>query len=230
MAVPLAEAGELNDPQVAALLPGVQLQVTPPFAESLATVAVMDSVPLATREVGAGVGTVLSVTVMGGGAVALMVIAGVLALIAVLVSEVAVMTTVRAGTVAGAVYVTAVPLAEAGELNVPQEPAGAQLQVTPWFAESLATVAVTGIVPFAYRDVGVVLSLTVMKSGGGGVEKPPPHAASVAIMLRLKRKRIDLRKVIVHLPRFEAGMFFGFGHAAREGSAPAEERHVHFAP
>jgi len=102
-AVPLAEAGELNDPQVAALLPGVQLQVTPRFAESWATVAVMDSVPLATKEVGAGVGTVLSVTVMGRGGVALIVIAGVLALIAVLVTELAVMTTVRVGAVAGAV-------------------------------------------------------------------------------------------------------------------------------
>ena len=100
-AVPLAEAGELNDPQVTALLPGVQLQVTPPFAESLATVAAIDSVPLATKEVGTGVGTVLSATVIGG--VALILIAGVLAPIAVLVIEVAVMTTVRLGTVAGAV-------------------------------------------------------------------------------------------------------------------------------
>ena len=102
-AVPLAEAGELNDPQVVALLPGVQLQVTPRFAESLATVAVMETVPLTTKEVGAGVGTVLSATVMGGGGVALIVIAGVLAPVAVLVTEVAVMTTARVGTVAGAV-------------------------------------------------------------------------------------------------------------------------------
>jgi hypothetical protein len=38
--------------------------------------------------------------------------------------------------------VTATPLAVVAELNVPQVPAGAQLQVTPPFAESLATVAV----------------------------------------------------------------------------------------
>jgi hypothetical protein len=82
-AVPLAEAGELNDPQVAALLPGVQLQVTPPFAEPLNTVAVMAWVALTCRDVG----TVLSVTVIGGGA-AVMVMAGVLALIMVLVTEV----------------------------------------------------------------------------------------------------------------------------------------------
>jgi hypothetical protein len=44
----------------------------------------------------------LSVTVIGGGA-AVIVIAGVLALILVLVTEVAVMTTLPAGTVAGAV-------------------------------------------------------------------------------------------------------------------------------
>ena len=60
--VPLAEAGELNDPQVAALLPGVQLQVTPRFAESLATVALTCVVPLTYRDVG----TVLKVTLMGG--------------------------------------------------------------------------------------------------------------------------------------------------------------------
>jgi hypothetical protein len=47
-AVPLATAvvPELNEPQVAALLPGLQLQMTPPFAESLATVAVTESVSL----------------------------------------------------------------------------------------------------------------------------------------------------------------------------------------
>jgi len=94
--------------------------------------------------------------------------------------------------------VTAVPLAEVGELNVPQEPAGAQFQVTPRFAESLATVAVTGVVWLTYRDVGVVLSVTVM-GGGGGMELLLPHAASPAIMLRLIRRRIDLRNVIGRL-------------------------------
>jgi hypothetical protein len=46
--VPLATgfAPELNEPQVVALLPGLQLQMTPPFAESLATVAVTESVSL----------------------------------------------------------------------------------------------------------------------------------------------------------------------------------------
>ena len=43
----------LNEPQVAAELPGVQLQVTPPFAESLVTVAVIEKVPPKAREVGA---------------------------------------------------------------------------------------------------------------------------------------------------------------------------------
>jgi len=59
--VPLAVVLELNEPQVAALLPGVQLQVTPPFAESLATVAVMLWVALTCSDVG----TALSVVVMG---------------------------------------------------------------------------------------------------------------------------------------------------------------------
>ena len=87
-AVPLAEAEELNDPQVAALLPGVQLQVTPSFAESLATVALMDSVSLTYSDVG----VVLSVTLMGGGA-GVMAMVGRLANAAVLVAEVAVIVT-----------------------------------------------------------------------------------------------------------------------------------------
>jgi hypothetical protein len=93
-ATPLAVVAELNEPQVPA---GAQLQVTPPFAESLATVAVMGVVPLTNSEVG----VVLSVTVIAGAGV--IVIAGVLALMLVLLTEVAVITTVLAGTVAGAV-------------------------------------------------------------------------------------------------------------------------------
>jgi hypothetical protein len=93
-AVPLAEVAELNAPQVPA---GAQLQVTPPFAESLATVAVTEAVSLTNMEVGVA----LRVTVITGTGV--IVIAAVLALTVDLVTEVAVMTTVLAGTVAGAV-------------------------------------------------------------------------------------------------------------------------------
>jgi hypothetical protein len=51
--VPLALLLALNEPQVAAELPGVQLQVTPPFPESLVTVAVIESFPPVDREAGA---------------------------------------------------------------------------------------------------------------------------------------------------------------------------------
>ena len=77
---------------------------------------------------------------------------------------------------------TAVPLAEIGELNVPQEPAGAQLQVTPPFAESLATVAVMEVVSLTYSDVGVVLSVTVM-GGGAGVMAMAGRLANTAVLL-----------------------------------------------
>jgi hypothetical protein len=93
-AVPLAVVAELNVPQVPA---GAQLQVTPPFAASLVTVAVTDIVSLTNVEVGVA----LRVTMITGTGV--IVIAAVLALIVLLVTEVAVMTTVPAGTVAGAV-------------------------------------------------------------------------------------------------------------------------------
>jgi len=93
-ATPLAVVPELNEPQVAA---GVQLQVTPPFAASLVTVAVTGVVSLTNMEVGVA----LNVIVITGTGV--IVIAAVLALIALFVTEVAVMTTVLAGTVAGAV-------------------------------------------------------------------------------------------------------------------------------
>ena len=51
--MPLALLLALNEPQVAAELPGVQLQVTPPFPESLVTVAVIESFPPVDREAGA---------------------------------------------------------------------------------------------------------------------------------------------------------------------------------
>ena len=63
MAAPLADVAELNDPHVAALFPGVQLQLTPELVESLATVAVIESVSLTYKDRGVE----LSDTVMGGG-------------------------------------------------------------------------------------------------------------------------------------------------------------------
>jgi hypothetical protein len=58
--VPLALEDTLNEPQVAAVLPGVQLQVTPPV--SLFTFASSNNPPLTIKEPGSGFG-VLSETV-----------------------------------------------------------------------------------------------------------------------------------------------------------------------
>jgi hypothetical protein len=97
-AAPLAVELELNEPQVLAELPGVQLQFTPPFAGSPVTVAAMFGVALGARVAGGGV---VSVTLIPEAGV--MVIAGVLWPFVGSVTEVAVITTVLAGTVRGAV-------------------------------------------------------------------------------------------------------------------------------
>jgi hypothetical protein len=85
----------LKVPQVPA---GAQDQVTPPFAESWATVAVIGSVLFTTKLAGVE----LSVTVIGADA-AEMVMAAVLAIMLVSSVTVAVMITLAGGTVAGAV-------------------------------------------------------------------------------------------------------------------------------
>jgi hypothetical protein len=90
LAVPVG----LNEPQV---LAGVQVQFTPRPTGSPVTVAAMIALAPSNSDNGGAVVSATEITV------ALIVIAGVLALIAVLVTEVAVMTTVRVGTVAGAV-------------------------------------------------------------------------------------------------------------------------------
>jgi hypothetical protein len=76
----------------------VQLQFTPPFAGSPVTVAAMVGVPLGNRVDGGGV---VSVTLSPEAGV--IVIAGVPWLFVGSVTEVAVITTVLAGTVRGAV-------------------------------------------------------------------------------------------------------------------------------
>src|SRR5579872_475137 len=59
-------------------------------------------------------------------------------------AEVAVTVTVLPdGTLEGAVYVLAAPLAALAGLNDPHAPVGVQLQVTPPFVESFVTVAPT---------------------------------------------------------------------------------------
>lgn len=91
LAVPVG----LNEPQVTA---GVQVQFTPRPAGSPVTVAAMVVFPPSNKDVGGAVVSATEITV------ALMVIAGVLALTAGLVTEVAMMTTTEpVGTEAGAV-------------------------------------------------------------------------------------------------------------------------------
>jgi hypothetical protein len=84
--------------------------------------------------------------------------------------------------------VTAVPLAEVAELNAPQVPAGVQLQVTPALAESLATVAVTGVVSFTKVEVGAAPMVTAT-----GVDLPvevPVHPSETAIKPTVKSREI----------------------------------------
>ena|ERR1700678_3906914 len=135
-----------------------------------------------------------------------MAIGEVLALFVVSVTDVAVMITALDGTVVGAMYEMAAPLAELGMLNVPQVFAGAQDQMTPAFAESFTTVAVIGVVPPTKRDVGVALKETEMAGGlaGGvgatgvdGVELlEPPQARKTAIVPNVTMSRQDLGNVI----------------------------------
>jgi hypothetical protein len=93
----LAVVVGLKDPQLEA---GVQLQVTPLFAESFVTVAAMAAVFEGAIAVG---GAVLNATLIVVVVAAFTVMALVLAVILVLSTSVAVITTVLEGTVAGAV-------------------------------------------------------------------------------------------------------------------------------
>jgi hypothetical protein len=130
----------------------------------------------------------------------------VLALFVVSVTDVAVMITAPDGTVVGAIYEMAAPLAELGMLNVPQVFAGAQDQMTPPFLESLTTVAVMGVVLLTKRDVGAALKETEMAGGlaGGvgatevdGVELlEPPQARRPAIVPNVTMSRQGLGNVI----------------------------------
>lgn len=113
-------------------------QLTPPWAGSFATVAVMETV-CPCGMVGGEVGEVM-VTEIGGG-VTVTVIEAVLL---VSPTEVAVTVTARfAETEAGAAKVVGVPLAVLAGLTEPHaDTAQLTAQVTPWLAGSMATVAV----------------------------------------------------------------------------------------
>jgi hypothetical protein len=157
----LAEVATENCPQ---LPTGVQDQLTPALAESPETVAATGALAPVEREAGGAVVRATEIPEFE-----LIVIGEVLALLVVSVTEVAVITTVLEGTLAGAVYVTAVPLSDLAELNVPQLPAGAHDHVTPALAVSLVMVAVTCVVLPTFNDAGVELIETEIAFAGGGV-------------------------------------------------------------
>src|SRR5580704_8354629 len=116
-----------------------------------------------------------------------------------LVTEVAVRVIPVALATGGAVQVVSAPLAELVGLKVPQG-AGEQDQLTPPFAESLATVALmVAFALFTATVAGTAPIVTEITGGGGGVLLLLLHATSAAIMHRLTRRRIDLRNVIGHL-------------------------------
>jgi hypothetical protein len=114
------------------------------------------------------------------------------------VTDVAVTVTLPpAGTTIGAVKVSAVPLADELELKLPQTVLVPQatVQVTPAFAVSLVTVAVTGCWAPATAEPGP-LTETAIAAGGGFVGpmfvvEPPPHATSPLIIAKATTSRID---------------------------------------
>jgi hypothetical protein len=91
--------------------------------------------------------------------------------------EVAVIVTLAAAL--GAVNVVVAPLAVCVGLKVPQDAAGAQLQSTPAFVESLVTVAEIAAVPFTAKVDGgaCVIAIVALPDGGGldGAEPTEPQ-------------------------------------------------------
>jgi hypothetical protein len=91
-----------------------------------------------------------------------------------------------------------VPLAVLAELNVPQEPEGAQLHDTPALLESFVTVAVICVVELMYKVVGTELRLTEIAGGGVVVLLPLLlHATSAEIIPRPIRRNVDFMIFIV---------------------------------
>jgi hypothetical protein len=98
---------------------------------------------------------------------------------------------------AGAVYVVLAPLAVCAGLNEPHDPDGVQLQSTPAFELSFATVAATGAVaPRAKVEGGAVVRLMeivpVLLPAGVLEEPVAPHPMRLS---REKRKIASARGV-----------------------------------
>ena len=148
VAAPLAVDVGLNDPH--ATVPQVTVHLTPAFALSFATFAVMLVVAFTASGLG---GCAANVTAIGCAAVIVIVAEADFVLS---VTETAVMVTVfPVGTAAGAVKAVAAPLGVDGGLNDPHgEPPHVTVQFTPAFALSLATFAVIFVVVPPTIDVG----------------------------------------------------------------------------
>jgi hypothetical protein len=86
--------------------------------------------------------------------------------------EVAVIVTLVAAP--GAVNVVMAPLAVCAGLNVPHDAAGAQVQSTPAFVESLFTVAEIVAVPFAAKVEGGACVNAIVEFPDGGVDEDDP--------------------------------------------------------
>jgi hypothetical protein len=113
----------------------------------------------------------------------------IVALCVALDDAVAVAITVTDPAAPGAVYEVAVPLAVCAGLNVPQVPAGVQVQSTPAFVLSFVTVAVSEVVPLVVKVAGggasdsATAGAPVMEMVA--VAMALPEAVEVAVMVTL---------------------------------------------
>jgi hypothetical protein len=166
IAVPEALLAAESVPHVAAVHPApMSVHVTPLFAESPVTVAVKLELLLTTT---IAVGCESETATPAATPEAIVIVAE--ADFVPSVTDVAVMVTVAGlGTVAGAVYVVAVPDAEVIAESEPQPFAQESAQVTPLLALSFVTVAVNACVLPTATDavVGVIVTVT-------DVDPPPP--------------------------------------------------------
>lgn len=142
MLAPLAVLAELNVPQApATLLPQVAVQSTPALLESPVTVALSVADVSSARDAS----EVVKLTVI---TLEALIVATAVALVVLSFAEVAVIVTVPPeGTVDGAVYVVAPPLAVFVGLKLPQPGDEPQLHVTPAPSTSFVTCALSVSVP-----------------------------------------------------------------------------------
>lgn len=93
-------------------------------------------------------------------------------------------------------------------LNEPQLPAGAQLQVTPAFAESLLTTAVSVAVALVCNEAGGALNATEIWLCGGLLLLLPLQPMTMAAKLRLKMARLARGSFTACLPLIRSQSLF----------------------